>query len=132
MAVVTKYGKPDLFLTYTCNPKAQEITENLRNGQKSEYRPDLVSRVFKLHLQELLNDIKNRHVLGVPIAHVHVIEFQKRGLPHCHMLIILRDEDKLRDSNDIDRIISAEIQDQNEDPELFEIVKSWTMWFVKS
>ena len=70
-----------------------------------------------------MNDIKNRHVLGVPIAHVHVIEFQKRGLPHCHMLIILRDEDKLRDSNDIDKIISAEIPDQNEDPELYEIVK---------
>ena len=89
MAIVVKYGKSDLFLTYTCNPKAREITENLRDGQKSEYRPDLVSRVFKLHLAELLNDIKNRHVLGVPIAHVHVIEFQKRGLPHCHMLITL-------------------------------------------
>ena len=92
MAVVAKYGKPDLFLAYTCNPKAREITENLRDGQKSEYRPDLASRVFKLHLAELLNDIKNRHVLGVPIAHVHVIEFQKRAN---------RDEDKLRDSNDI-------------------------------
>ena len=89
----------------------------MKDGLKSEYRLDLVSRVFKLHLPVLLNDIKNRHVLGVPIAHVHVIE-------NCHMLIILRGEDKLRDSNDIDRIISAEIPDQNEDPELYEIVKS--------
>ena len=63
MAIVAKYGKHDLFLTYMCNPKAREITENLRDGQTSEYRPDLVSRVFKLHLAELLNDIKNRHVL---------------------------------------------------------------------
>ena len=93
MAIVAKYGKPDLFLTYTCNPKTKEITENLKNGEQAEYRPDLVSRVFKLHLAELLNDIKNRHVLSVPVAHVHVIEFQKRGLPHCHMLIILREED---------------------------------------
>ena len=85
---------------------------------------NLISRVFKLHLAELLNDIKNGHVLGVPIVHVHVIEFQKLGLPHCHMLIILRDEDKLRDSNDINRIISGEIPDQNEDPELYERVKS--------
>ena len=79
MAIVAKYGKPDLFLTYTCNPKTKEITENLKNGEQTDYRPDLVSRVFKLHLAELLNDIKNRHVLGVPVAHVHVIEFQKRG-----------------------------------------------------
>ena len=53
MAVVAMYGKPDLFLTYSCNPKAREITENLRDGQKSENRPDLVSRVFKLHLADM-------------------------------------------------------------------------------
>ena len=118
------YGKPDLFLTYTCNPNIQEISENLRPGERSEHYPDLVSRVFKLHLTELLHDIKDRHVLGVPVATVHVIEFQKRGLPHCHMLIILRGEDKLRDRHDIDRLISAEIPDEEEDLELYNLVKS--------
>ena len=77
-----------------------------------------------LHLVELLHDIKDRHVLGVPVAHVHVIEFQKRGLPHCHMLIILRGEDKLRTSDDIDKMISADIPDPENDPELHELVKS--------
>jgi hypothetical protein len=33
LAIVTKYGKPDLFVTYTCNPKVQEIVENLRDGE---------------------------------------------------------------------------------------------------
>ena len=61
---------------------------------------------------------------GVPRAHVHVIEFQKRGLPHCHMLIILRGEDKLRNREDIDRIISAEIPDPEEDLELYNLVCS--------
>ena len=32
-AIVAKYSKPDLFLTYTCNPKTKEITENLKNGE---------------------------------------------------------------------------------------------------
>lgn len=41
-------------------------------------------------------------MLGVPVAHVHVIEFQKRSLPHCHMFIILCAEDKLSDRKDID------------------------------
>ena len=124
MAIIAKYGKPDLFLTYTYNPKAREITENLRPGERSEYRPNLVVRVFKAHLAELLTDNKERHVLGVPVAHVHVIEFQKRGLPHCHMLIILREQDNLRNRNDIDRMISSEIPDPREDPELYELVKS--------
>ena len=71
MAIVGKYGKPDLFLTYTCNPKSREIVENLGVGEKSEYRPDIVARVYRLHLANLLKDIKDRHVLGVPVAHVN-------------------------------------------------------------
>ena len=39
---MAKYGKPDLFLTYTCNPKTEEITENLKNLERPEYCPDLV------------------------------------------------------------------------------------------
>ena len=127
MAIVSKFGKPDLFLTFTCNPKCQAITENLPDGVKVEDRPDLVARVFKRQLQELLCDIRNNHVLGRPIAMVYVIEFQKRGLPHCHILIILDQHSKLRDSNDIDSIISAEIPNANEDPHLYNIIKSCMM-----
>ena len=47
-----------------------------------EFRPDLVARVFKFKLDALLDDIEKHHVLGKPIAKIHVIEFQKRGLPH--------------------------------------------------
>ena len=124
MAIVAKYGKPDLFVTYTCNPSIRDIVENLRDGERAEHRPDLVARVFHLHLAELLKDIKDHHVLGVPVARVHVIEFQKRGLPHCHMLIVLRGEDKLRTRDNIDRLICAEIPDPEEDLELYNLVKS--------
>lgn len=77
MAIVGKFGRPDLFLTYTCNPKCPEILENLGPHETAQNRPDLVARVYKLHLNELMVDIKERHVLGVPTAHIHVIEFQK-------------------------------------------------------
>ena len=53
MAIVCKFGKPDLFLTFTCNPKAKSITENLPPGVGAENRPDLVARVFKRQLHEL-------------------------------------------------------------------------------
>ncbi|XP_057309998.1 uncharacterized protein LOC130647997 [Hydractinia symbiolongicarpus] len=124
MAVIGKFGKPDFFLTFTCNPKWREITENLFAGQRAHDRPDLVSRVFKLKLNELLKDVTEMGVLGKTIAHVYVIEFQKRGLPHCHFLIHLDPNDKLRDADVIDSVISAEIPNQQEHPELFEIVRS--------
>ena len=33
MAIVGKTGKPDIFLTMTCNPNWKEIQENLLPGQ---------------------------------------------------------------------------------------------------
>ena len=42
MAIVAKFGKLDAFLTFTCNPKWREITENLLPGQHAHERPDLV------------------------------------------------------------------------------------------
>ena len=124
MAVVAKYGKPDLFLTFTCNPKCKDITDALEPGQQSGDRPDIVARVFKQHLEELLKDIKVNCVLGTPVAYVHVIEFQKRGLPHCHLLLILAEDSKVRDADDVDLLISAEIPDPQMQPELYNIIKS--------
>ena len=124
MAIVAKYGKPDLFLTFTCNPKCKDITDALPPGQQSGDRPDIVARVFKQHLEELLHDIRVKCVLGTPVAYIHVIEFQKRGLPHCHLLLILAEDSKVRDADDIDTLISAEIPDKETQPELYSIIKS--------
>ena len=124
MAIVAKKGRPDLFLTYTCNPKSREIVENLLPGQKASDRPDLVSRVFKQKLSELKTDLFKRDLLGKVVAHIHVIEFQKRGLPHAHMLIWLHSDDKLRTADEVDRLICAELPDPVSEPVLYEIVKS--------
>ncbi|XP_057310253.1 uncharacterized protein LOC130648232 [Hydractinia symbiolongicarpus] len=123
MALVSKKGKPDLFLTFTCNPKWPEIVTNMLPGQSASDRPDLVARVFKLKLLALKKDLKDG-VLGVLCAHVDVIEFQKRGLPHVHMLLHLYNEFKLRNADDIDSLICAQIPDQNQDAELHDIIKS--------
>ena len=122
MALVAKQGKPDLFLTFTCNPKWPEIVENLLPGQSSSDRPDLVTRVFKLKLDALKKDLKDG-VLGFNCAYVDVIEFQKRGLPHAHMLLHLANDYKLRHSDDIDSLICAQIPDQEQEPELYGIIK---------
>jgi hypothetical protein len=122
MAIVRKYGKPDLFVTMTCNPKWKDITENLEPWQTVENRPDLVSRVFYLKLKELLNDLCKKHILGRVVAKIHVIEFQKRGLPHAHILIILKTEDKPRTKEDIDVLVRAEIPSPTLNPMLNEVI----------
>ena len=85
MAIVREFGKPDLFVTVTCNPKWPEVTENLIIGQKAEDRPNIVARVFKQKLEAIEEDISKNDVFGKVKARVRVIEFQKRGLPHAHM-----------------------------------------------
>ena len=47
-------GKPDLFITFTCNPRWREIQEALAPGQQPNDRPDIIARVFKLKLKELM------------------------------------------------------------------------------
>ncbi|PWZ20066.1 ATP-dependent DNA helicase PIF1, partial [Zea mays] len=44
MALVRKFGKPDIFLTMTCNPNWDEIRRELLRGQTLQDRPDLVKR----------------------------------------------------------------------------------------
>ena len=58
-------------------------------------------------------------------AVVHAIEFQKRGLPHAHMLIFLSTEDKIHDAQSIDAVISAEIPDPLLDPLCYQVVEKF-------
>jgi hypothetical protein len=53
MALVRRFGKPDIFLTMTCNPNWDEIKRELYLGQIPQDHPDLVVRVFKAKLKEL-------------------------------------------------------------------------------
>jgi hypothetical protein len=72
----------------TANPNWPEIKQALLPGQSSSDRPDLVNRVFCLKVQELMDDIFKRNVLGRAVAHVWTTEFQKRGLPHVHLIVL--------------------------------------------
>ena len=123
MAIVRRYGKPDYFITFTCNPNWKEIEENLMPQQNVDDRPDLVCRAFKLKLKALLKDLSNG-VLGRMVSLFYVIEFQKRGLPHAHILMIVAPEDKLRDPEMFNWVTCAELPDPVTNPELYQIVLS--------
>ena len=122
MAIVREYGKPDLFVTVTCNPNWPEIVDELLPNQQANDRPDLVARVFKLKLKSITHDLFFKGILGRVIAHVYVIEFQKRGLPHAHILLILSPEDKPKTPEEFDNIVCAEIPDEELQPLLFETI----------
>ena len=94
MAICRKYHKPDFFITMTCNPKWPEITAVLNKDQTPQDRPDIVARIFKLKSDQLIEDLIHGGVLGTVVAYMYVIEFQKRGLPHAHILLILADHDR--------------------------------------
>ena len=55
---------------------------------------------------------------------MYTIEFQKRGLPHVHLLLFLHPGNKYPSSDEIDQIISVEIPSQQDDPELYSLVKN--------
>ena len=101
--------KRDLFITKTCNPMWKEIQDELLDGQKAEDRPDLVSRVFQMRLEKFEKDILEDGIFGARIANMHVIEFQKRGLPHAHLLIILQERHSIKTADHVDKIVCAEI-----------------------
>ena len=122
MAVVRVTSQPDLFITVTCNAFWPEITDSLLSGQTAQDRPDLVARVFKLKLTAVLKDLTNTQIFGNVVAHTHVIEFQKRGLPHAHILLILDPEFKPRTSEIVDGMISAEIPNKDTHPLLHQTV----------
>ena len=122
IAICSKRGKADLFITMTANPNWPEVEAALLPGQKPNDRPDLITRVFKLKLQSLLEDLLKDGCLGRTVGHMYVIKFQKRGLPHAHILVIFAAGYKLLTPDDYDSVICAEIPDEDEDPELYEII----------
>merc|ERR1712082_78009 len=77
--------------------------------QPPQDRPDLAARVFKQKKDQLINDLTKGGVFSKTVAFLWVVEFQKRGLPHIHILIILADEDRPKTPDQVDNIVSAEL-----------------------
>lgn len=106
------YGRPDLFITMTCNPAWPEITTDRIPSQNSTDRHDLTARVFKIKFQKLVALLIKGKIFGNMKCFSYSIEWKKRGLPHVHLLLWLME--KLR-SIQIDEVISAEIPNPETD-----------------
>ena len=120
MTYVRHYGRPDLFITFTCNPKWKDITDALLPGQKSHDRHDIIARVFHLKVKKLMAVLNKGSLFGGVQCFMFSVEWQKRGLPHIHILLWL--EQRISPDR-IDTVIFAEIPDPEQDPLLYDIVK---------
>ncbi|KAJ7568854.1 hypothetical protein O6H91_01G050600 [Diphasiastrum complanatum] len=108
MAIIREFSSPDLFIMMTVNPNWLEVRRELRFQQKAADKPDLVSRVFSMKLQYLIDLLKNDGIFGRIIGRLH-----ERSKPFT--------------VGDYDRIVCAKVHVKEEDPELYEIVRTCMM-----
>lgn len=107
----------------TANENWDEVKSGLLSNQKAKDRPDLVNRVFWMKLKSMINDIDQGEIFGEVISLLWVVEFQKLGKPHAHLLVTLGKNSKLKTGADIDQCISAERPINN--PELLSLVEKF-------
>ena len=74
MAICRVFGAPDLFITFTCNPKWDEIAEALvfEPGQTHADRPDIVTRVFKMKVNQYRSRVRKGKTFGPIDACMHL------------------------------------------------------------
>ncbi|CAH1452958.1 unnamed protein product [Lactuca virosa] len=126
MSLCKWFGYPDFFITFTCNPKWPEIKRFLKDTSlQPEDRHDILCRLFKIKLDAFIKDLRENQIFGKVQAYVYIIEFQKRGLPHSHICLFMHSDNKLPTVELINLIISAEIPDRIEDPELYSLVNEF-------
>ncbi|WZZ04936.1 hypothetical protein YC2023_090857 [Brassica napus] len=69
MSICKYFGYPDLFITFTCNPKWPELSRYLHKfNLRAEDRPELCCRLFKIKLDKLMEDLTKKHILGKTVS----------------------------------------------------------------
>jgi hypothetical protein len=122
MALVNHFGKPTYFITFTCNPNWREIKENLILPQTASDRPDIVARVFKQKLDELYDDLWDNNIFGTPLCIIYQVEFQKRGLPHAHILLTVDSASAPKSPEMLDLAVCAEFPNPFQQAPLYDLV----------
>lgn len=126
LALNSRLGIPDYFITMTANPQWPEIKRNIEKDEDPNDRAALIHRVFNIKMKALENRLMEG-ALGTYIAMVRSVEYQKRGLPHLHLLLWVAREHKPDTVETLDLCVHAELPDQNTQPKLFQLVTTLMM-----
>ncbi|GKB16171.1 DNA helicase [Tanacetum coccineum] len=124
LAICRVHGNPSFFITYTSNVKWPKITEYMDQFLllTTTDRADVLDRVFEMKIHQLMNFLRDAQRFGKTVAVLYTVEFQKRGLPHCHTLLWIDESARVRKEEDIDVYISAELPPEDVDPECYRVV----------
>ncbi|GJR91911.1 DNA helicase [Tanacetum coccineum] len=129
LAICRKLGNPQFFITFTCNVNWPEIKRFM--AQYPELTPadraDVVCRIFEQKLQSFITFLKEERTFGNVTGVLYTVEFQKRGLPHCHTLLWVDSASKIRMPEQVDQFISAELPDPTIDPDGYRVVSELMM-----
>ncbi|XP_035832001.1 uncharacterized protein LOC110870495 [Helianthus annuus] len=96
-----------------------------RSKDGRTYNLPEASEVAALVIGDLTQAVENRDIVVKTRSVVYTVEFQKRGLPHAHICVFMHSDSKILSVDQLDPIISAEIPDIAEDPELYKLVADY-------
>ena len=82
--------------------------------------PIIVCRAFHTRLSALKTFLRSK--FGGLLYEISVVEFQKRGLPHAHIVVKFKYDPPL---SAIDSLISTELPDYNQYPDLYKQVRTF-------
>ena len=105
LGIARRKGPPTYFITLTCNPYWSEILVTLQLGQTAADGSGIVVRVFHGRLHKRVDALKTS--FSGKRKYYKVIEYQRRGLPHVH--IVLSVEHPPTSPAEVDLVISCEL-----------------------
>ena len=108
----------------TANLEWREIKEGVYPGMTPNDDVLLVNRVFQLKLKALMDYIQKKKPFGKVKGFFYTVEFQKRGLPHAH--ILFRTTETVTQAF-VDKVVCAELPTLEKDPELFYLVSKFML-----
>ena len=89
MQLFARVQRPIFYNVFEYNPDWREIVEALPNVDVWQQHPDVVTKIFRMKLTSLINTIMYPEPSVPMYALVYRVEWQKRGLPRLHMMLIM-------------------------------------------
>src|SRR5205823_6036812 len=82
----------------------------------------LIVRVFNLKVRALVQDVYDSNMFGRAMCYNYTVDFQKRVIPHTHILMTITDDSQIRTADDVNFFIRSNNSGKESEPELYDLV----------